>query len=284
MQIKSTVTCFAFALGFSLTTNNSLAAGVQLEVTIQNNSPAGGVALTPVWVGFHNGTFDSYDGGSPAAGSLELLAELGQTGPISDVFAGTLIGDPIDGRVQGAIAAGGPIMAGGSASQVFNVDDGGANTYFSYAAMVLPSNDFFVANGNPFAHDLSTLLSGAATTISFNIGTIGTVNDAGTEVNDFAFSPGNPIAGIPAGDAPGGVVEGGVITNVVAADPFAGFLTPPGIDISALNFNDLDQYANGIATITISVVPSPVPIPAALPLAISGIAGLLAFVRRREPT
>jgi hypothetical protein len=282
MSLKKLASAIAIAAVCSAVANNSFAAAMQRQVTVQNNSPTGGVAITPVWVGFHEGSFDSYDGGSPSAASLESLAELGMTAPISDVFAGTLIGDPLDGRVQGAIANGGPIFAGGSAAAQFTVDNAGANTYFSYAATVLPSNDFFVANGNPFAHRLSSLFNGSASTISFNIGTVGTVNDAGTEINDFLFSAGNGIAGIPGGDATGGAVEGGVITNVVG-DPFAGFLNNPGTG-GALNVNDLANYANGIATITISVVPAPapVPVPAALPPAISALGGLFAFVRRRK--
>jgi hypothetical protein len=278
VNLKKLTSAVAVAAVCGMAANNSFAASVQLQVTIQNNAPIGGVAITPVWVGFHDGSFDSYDSGSPASAELESLAELGMTGPISDLFAGTMS----DGRVQGAIANGGPLFAGGSATQEFTVDDAGANTYFSYASMVLPSNDFFVANGDPFAHSLSSLFNGTATTISFNIGAVGTVNDAGTEINDFLFSPGNGIGGIPDGDPMGGADEGGVISNVIG-DPFAGFLNNPGTG-AALNFNDLATYANGIATVTISVVPAPVPLPAALPLAISAIGGLFAFARRRKPS
>jgi hypothetical protein len=144
MSFKKLTSAVALAAVCGMATNSSFAAAVQLQVTVQNNAPAGGVAITPLWVGFHDGSFDSYDGGSPAGWVLESLAELGMTGPISDLFAGTTMGGPIDGRVQGAIANGGPTFAGGSATQQFTVDDAGANTYFSYAAMVLPSNDFFV--------------------------------------------------------------------------------------------------------------------------------------------
>ena len=256
------------------------AAPINIEVTVTSNVPSGGVAITPVWVGFHNGSFDSYDGGAAAAGALESLAELGMTGPISDVFAGTLIGDPINGRVQGVVANGGPIFDGGAPSAIFTLDDNGANNYFSYAAMVLPSNDYFIANGNPLAHDLSTLLNGAVTSISFNIGTPGTVNDAGTEKNDFAFSPNPPPFGIPAGNASGGEDENGVITNVIG-DPFTLFDNHPGGDLSVLNFNDPILYPNGIATVTLSVVAAPVPVPAALPLAVSALGGLFAFMRRK---
>ncbi|MEM7466383.1 MAG: spondin domain-containing protein [Pseudomonadota bacterium] len=281
MKFKQKLTNTLTASAFALMANSALAAPIDIEVIVTSNVPAGGVAITPLWVGFHNGSFDSYDGGAEAASSLEALAELGMTGPISDVFAGTLVGDPIDGRVQGAIADGGPIFAGGSPSAIFTLDDGGANNYFSYAAMILPSNDFFIANGNPLAHDVSDLLDGTVTTLSFDVGLPGTVNDAGTEVNDFAFSPNPPPFGIPAGDAPGGADENGVITNVVG-DPFAAFLNQPGGDLSVLNFNNAALYPNGVATITFNVVPAPVPVPAALPLAASAFGGLFAFMRRRR--
>ena len=275
MKLKKGFSLALTAGALSCAASLATAAPVQVEVTVTSNVPAGGVAITPVWVGFHNGTFDSYDGGTAAASSLEALAELGMTGPISDVFAGTLVGDPLDGRVQGTLADPntGPIFAGGSASMTFALDDGGANNYFSYASMVLPSNDFFIANGNPLAHDLSTLLNGTVNTLSFNVGIVGTVNDAGTEVNDFAFAPAADAFGlVMATNPPGGAAEDGVITNVVG-DPFAGFL-PAGLDTSILNFNNAALYTDGLATITFNVVPAPVPVPAALPLALSALGGM----------
>ena len=78
----------------------------------------------------------------------------------------------------------GPIGPGQSASQNFVIDAMSANQYLSYVSMVVPSNDYFVANGDPIAHDLATLHNAPiGTSISFNIGLPQTVNDAGTEVN-----------------------------------------------------------------------------------------------------
>ena len=60
-------------------------------------------------------------------------------------------------------------------------------------SMVLPTNDFFVANGSPVAHDVSEILENGGE-VSFFIGTPnGGVNDAGTEREDFRFSAGNPL-------------------------------------------------------------------------------------------
>ncbi|MFK7887538.1 MAG: spondin domain-containing protein [Gammaproteobacteria bacterium] len=279
MKFSNALRASACAAALILTSQAAFATSVQ--VTITNNAPTGGVYLTPVWVGFHDGSFDSYDGGTASAPALEALVEDGNTGPISDVFAGTLVGDAVDGRVQGTLG-GGPVAPGQTVTQTFELSADGSNQYFSYASMVLPSNDYYVANGNPFAHSLASIFNGMVNEIVFNIGTPGTVNDAGTEVNDFATSAGNGLFGLPGGQTgPNqGADEGGVNANVVG-DPFAGFLnTPAGLDLSLFNFNDSSLYANGIATVRISLV-NPVPVPAALPLFAAGLS-MLGFMRRKR--
>lgn len=255
-----------------VTTSTNVSA-VTLKVMVNNLAPSGGVSLTPVWIGFHDGSFDSYNGGEASSAALEALAEDGDTGPISTAFAST------PGGVDGAIFGDNPplIQPGTSGQAMFTVDNGASNRYFSYASMVLASSDYFVANGNPLAHDISSLLNGSVNEISFFIGVPGTVNDAGTEVNDFNTSAGNPLfPGLPAGQgaAGEGADEGGVITNV--ADPYANFLnTPAGFDLTGLDFN---QYTNGIARVTISAVP----IPGALPLAATGFSLLFGLGRLRQ--
>ena len=275
MPIKTLLSGAAAAAVISLAA--AQASAITLKVTITNIAPTGGVYLTPVWVGFHNGSFDSYDGGTASAAELEALAEDGNTGPISGVFAanGTLVatGTTQTGtRVQSTL--GGLIAPGTSAMGTFSVDTTGANRYLSYASMVLPSSDYYVANGNPLAHDLSGLTIGSST--SFFIGAPGTVNDAGTEVNDFATSAGNPLFGIAGGQtgANQGADEGGVNTNV--ASPFASFLNQPvGGVAGELDFNN---YTNGIARVDVEAVPLPAPI--AMMGAVMVGAGL--FARRRN--
>jgi len=249
------------------------AQAVTVRVTIENLAPTDGVYLTPVWVGFHNGSFDSYNPGQAASSALERIAEDGNTGPISNLFASA-------GRVQGTI--GGLIAPGDTVDQVFRINPNDANRYFSYASMVLPSSDYFVANGNPEAHDLLNIL--ASGPISFDIGLPGSVNDAGTEINDFATSAGNPLFGLAGGQGgpDQGVAEGGVVTSVVDNPPFTNFLNQPAnfaTDFSNLNFNDTALYPNGIARITISFVPVPEPITGALGLMSLGALGLAS--RRR---
>jgi len=275
-------------------TGSATAAQVQVEVT--NVGPNGGVAITPLWVGFHDGSFDSYNGGLSTQEGLERVAEDGNTAPLSADFlagntyvqggvSGVFATGQTTGRVDGTIASAGPppIEPGESASQIFDIAVDGTNRYFSYASMVLPSNDYFIANGNALAHDLSSLYNApAGTQITFFIGT--TVNDAGTEVNDFSTSAATglfPQLGL--GDGQGGpntgADENGVIRNVDGI-PFAGFLNSPSDldtnpDAALIDFNRGDLYADGIAQVTITVVPEPGS------LALLGIGGL-ALIRRRR--
>ncbi len=234
------------------------------QVTIENISPTGGVGITPPWIGFHDGSFDSYDGGSASASALESLAEDGDTSPLSIAFlaGGTLAGSgsQASGRIDSTLADGGAfpgLLPGESVSQTFgSLDLTGNNRYFSYVAMILPSNDYYVANGDPTSIDLSSLSGApAGTQIQFFIGAPDTVNDAGTEINDFDFSAGNGLFSLSGGQTSAGQgnAQSGVNANV-SGDPFAAFLNNPGGLNSNLNFNN---YTNGLGQITISVIPEP---------------------------
>ncbi len=273
-MLRKTLTYAAAAAGAVLISNTASAA--KLKVTIENNAPAGGVYLTPVWVGFHDGSFDSYDGGSAASPELERLAEDGNTAPLSGLFAAP-------GRIDGTIG-GGPIAPGDMVMATFNgVDTGDANHHFSYASMVLPSSDYFIANGDPEQFSLTSLVN-VGDSISFHIGA--SVNDAGTEVNDFATSAGNglfPQLNLPAGQLgpDEGADQNGVVANV-AGIPFGGFLNDPSdLDTNAaaalIKFMDSGLYPNGIATVTIEVVPEP----GAAALVAIGAAGLMPWRRRK---
>ena len=164
-------------LAAALTVGSALA--IEVEVTVENIAPSQGSIITPVWVGFHAGQFDTYDGGVSADGfpGLENIAEDGNTGPLSDDFD---IQVP-NGAQATLFGPNGPIFPGDSASARFELDPSD-HRYFSYASMVIPSNDAFVANGNPTAHRVFDT-DGRFTGFSFYI--LGNeVNDAGTEVND----------------------------------------------------------------------------------------------------
>ncbi len=152
-------------------------------VTIENAQPGRGIFLTPPWIGIHDGSFDSYDGGQPAnvplgGNEIEALAEDGNNGPITATFETLLPNAP---QVQGVAGPTGPLGPGQRASVALQVDPT-SDRYFSYASMVIPSNDAFIANGNPLAH---LLFDGSGNFVGQNFIVSGDeTNDAGTEVND----------------------------------------------------------------------------------------------------
>jgi len=199
-----------------------------VEVTIENVAPRNGVALTPIWVGFHSGSFDSYNGGLTSLEGLERVAEDGNTSLISEQFldfrrrrggytyidnsgsapASRLVrtGDLSDRFRQDATLGRQPLRPGQTTSQRFRLRADGSNDFFSYVSMVLPTNDYFVANGSPVAHDIGRILRRGRGRVSFFIGTPnGGVNDAGTESENFQFSAGNAL--FPGRNLPGGQVE-----------------------------------------------------------------------------
>lgn len=159
----------------------------RVNVVLNNAAPNSATSLTPVWVGFHDGTFDTYNGGTlastlPIQGSdaLERIAEDGNSGPLMQDFATLSVGR-FDATVPGPS---GPLAPGDSAQQAFLLDPNDMrDRYFSYASMVLPSNDAFIANGNPMAHRVFDNTGNFVGTDFFVAGP-GAVNDAGTEAND----------------------------------------------------------------------------------------------------
>ena len=277
----------------------SALASVNVRVTVTNNGPANGVAITPLWVGFHDGSFDSYNGGLTSQQGLEALAEDGNNAVISADFQGgytyidnssgsavsarVLSSQPGSQRVDGSIGSETgppPIQAGQSASRSFSIATDGSNRYFSYAGMVLPTNDFFLANGNPLGIDLMSLYDGEGS-VSFNIGGFNAspVNDAGTEAESYVTSAANGLFGLAGGqagpDSPAGSL-GLPITNVVGSLPLDALNFIEGSQ-PQFDFNNGDLYPNGIATVTITAgdanaVPEPTTI------AVWGILGLLGTV------
>lgn len=59
---------------------------VNVMVTIENLAPDNGTYLTPLWVGFHDGSFDSYDPDAAASAGLERIAEDGNPADLSQAF------------------------------------------------------------------------------------------------------------------------------------------------------------------------------------------------------
>ncbi len=153
---------------------------VEIIVTIENLAPPNGTYLTPLWVGFHDGTFDLYNASLPVSAAFERLVEDGATGPVAAHFLASNAGTN-----EATLDAAGPIAPGAKVRKRFVLDANAANhRYFSYASMVIPSNDAFISNDDPMAHAIFDT-NGAFLGATFVIGGA-MVYDAGTEVNDEA--------------------------------------------------------------------------------------------------
>ncbi|WP_197524657.1 spondin domain-containing protein [Botrimarina hoheduenensis] len=224
---------------------SSAAVAQPLTITVENLSGTDGFFLTPVWYGFHNGSFDLFSPGSPASPGLEALAEDGIVSVLQGEFAAP-------GRLQGVIAnpagfPGAPIIDAGetATTQVTPINPAGYR-YFSYASMVIPSNDAFIGNGNPTAYEIFNAAGEFNGTRVIEI--FGSnIWDSGTEVND-TFGAAFSTVGGTATD------EGGVVALHTGLANFEGTGTPAGFNVAvgaAPGAGDL------IARITISQVPEP---------------------------
>lgn len=219
----------------------AVATAEQVTITIENLAPANGTYLTPVWVGFHNGTFDLYDSGTAASSELERLAEDGNSTPLSGAFTGA---------VDGVIASGGipPIEPGETTSMDFMLDGSNpSHRYFSYATMVIPSNDAFVANGDPMAH---MIFDAGGDFVGGSFVIMGAdVLDAGTEVNDEV--PAN-TAFFGQGTPDTGVDENGVVHS------HPGFLSPgSGGILDDPMFANADFTASAYQVARVTITPEP---------------------------
>ncbi|NJR39892.1 MAG: hypothetical protein HC781_15070 [Leptolyngbyaceae cyanobacterium CSU_1_4] len=206
----------------------------QLTISVENLAPTNGTLLTPVWFGIHNGTFDTYDRGRPASLGLERIAEDGNVDDLNREFSLAGFGT-VQGAIVGAAGTPGPIDVGETATQTITLDGSAATSrFFSYASMLLPSNDFFVANGNERAHQI---FDDQGNFIGADFIILGSqVLDAGSEVNDE----------IPANTAffgqqtPNtGVIENGVVQLATGFIPGGAILSTPQFataDFTAANY------------------------------------------------
>lgn len=240
------------------------AQAATLKITIRNLSPTDGTLITPVWVGFHDGGFDLYDIGSPASPGLERLAEDGNTAPLSAEFAASGNGT-VDTTIPGP---GGPLAPGEMGMTTLTLDGIlPSSRYFSYASMVIPSNDAFIANGDPTAFEI---FDAAGNFLGADFIVLGSaVRDAGTEVNDEI--PANTAA-LMQTVADTGVMEMGTVQNHGGFIPGGNILTArPGADFTASGYQ--------VAHITVEAVPEP----GEITMLIAGllVGGVLLYRRRR---
>ncbi|MEP3891007.1 MAG: CHRD domain-containing protein [Hellea sp.] len=178
--------------GDDVLTGDSYGDDDVITISVTNTLGEGGTFLTPVFFGFHDGAnFDLYDRGGAVSEGLERLAEDGNIAVLASEFAAQTGAAGVQGVIAGREQGPPPIDPGetGMFTISVNPDDVGQG-FFTWATMVIPSNDAFLASpGNPltdpiFSSDGSFL--GPIEILRFGTDVL----DAGTEVNtelDAAF-------------------------------------------------------------------------------------------------
>ena len=212
-----------------------------LKITVTSLQPAGGFAFSPVWLGFHDGSFQTFTAGTSASSSIEAIAELADAGPISSAFAGH--------GVQ-KVVGGSPFAPGSSASAIVNISDPVTDRMVNFAAMVVPSNDLFMGNQNSIAlFDTGGNFLGPKTITIFGKN----VWDAGTEVNNITDHP----AFIQGLDAHGGTDENGTVGLFLDRLDAASYLSTILGKTTAANYeiSNLLSADGAIASITFQSVP-----------------------------
>lgn len=212
-----------------------------VKITVQSLQPNGGFAFSPIWFGFHDGSFQPFTAGSSASSSIEAVAELADLGQISNQFSGQGVQTSVGGS---------PFTPGSSASTIVNIADPSMDRFVNYAGMVVPSNDFFLGNQSGLAlFDANGNFLGPQTITIFGRN----VWDAGTEVNDVTNHP----AFIQGQDPHGGADEHGTIGLFLDRPDSAAYLasilgktTSANYEITSLLSSDV-----AIASISFQVVP-----------------------------
>jgi hypothetical protein len=237
----------------------SHAATLFVTVTVENLAPAEGVAFAPLHFGFHSGVFDAFDIGGVATEPIISVAEGGAGGAWQAAFAAA---DPT--ATRGTV--GGLLLAGASASLTVTVDTA-LNPYFTFAAMVVPSNDFFIGNDSPTAY---RVFDGDGTQLITAIDQrADQIWDAGSEVFD-------PAAAAFVGNNDLRTPQNSVVAfNFAELAAFNGLTTGAGYTFTSNLTATTDVYR-----ITLSTAPIPEPGTYALMLAGLGLTGWL--VRRRR--
>jgi len=256
--MKSMMFAIAPALALSA---GATAQPVVLRVTAENLSPQNGFSFAPVRIGFGNGSFDSFNNGETATAPIVSIAEGGSGSAWFPAFAAAEPGATL-GTVVPMPA--GPLLPGASGTATFVVDPS-ANRFFTFAAMVVPSNDYFIGNDNPMRFELFDAMG------NLNISSIdqhaSDIWDAGSEV-DGPFG----AAFLVGSDNDDHIPEGGVVgLDFEGLDVFNGLQTAAGY-----TFQRQVSADDVVYRISFEVVPAPAT------AAMLGLVSLGALRRRRR--
>ncbi len=235
------------------------AAQINLTITAENLAPADSITFTPLHFGIHNGSFDAFNRGQFATAPIISVAEGGSGVAWQAAFA---LADPT--ATRGTIGM--PLFPGQSRSLTVMVDTA-VNTYFSFASMAIPSNDFFIGNDSPTRFSLLNP-DGSLKITSINQ-KASQIWDAGSEVLDPAAAA---FVGNNALRAPQNSV---VAFNFGEFAAYNGLTTAAGYTFNSALTADTDVYR-------ISFSAAPIPEPEIYALMASGLMVIGAIARRRR--
>jgi Ca2+-binding RTX toxin-like protein len=154
----------------------------KLSISVENLAPQNGGSLAPFWFGIHNGQFQTLQVGQKASAGLEQLAEDGSPAGVVSEFTAAGKGT-VQGTLKGTFGNGGPFAPKDLVHTTVSIDSKAATSrYLSYAAMILPSNDKFIANADP--KDVEIFNEKGRFLGAEFIVNASDAWDAGTEVND----------------------------------------------------------------------------------------------------
>lgn len=249
----------------------ALASAQDVSITIKNMMASDSFFFTPVWVGAHDGSFDVYDTGTLASGwpGITEIAEGGDTSVLGGRFGSD---QPAGSQTTiTAVAFGGdaPVFSPGESTTVsFNAGDPTVNRYFSFASMIIPSNDLFFGNDGPMGYELFDAAGNFNGPITIDIYGMD-VRDNGTEVNDAfggaAFSTNGGM----------GVDEMNPIREFFTDNGDAGYLQSFVGSMTANGATIGSTFGSGDLIARITIVPAPASV------ALLGLGGLAAARRRR---
>lgn len=240
-------------------------AKVQLQVTVENLAPQDSIAFAPLRLGFNSGTFDSFNIGQVAGAPIVSVAEGGSGSAWFPAFAAADATATL-GTVLSAQPGVLQLLPGATGTATFTVDTA-INPFFTFAAMVVPSNDFFIGNDSPTQYRLfdnsGNLAINSITEHASNIW------DAGSELFDPAAAafvgnndlrtPQNSVVGFNFGELAG----------------FNGLTTGAGYVFNSGLAGDTEVYR-------LSFLASPVPEPESYAMMLAGLFAMAWAVRRQR--